>query len=88
MQNIGFTQYESQVYLALLQQSHISGYELAKVSGVPASKIYQILNKLTDKEMERLVTWMDTNALFYGTFNKGDQLRQRRGERISGPDLE
>jgi len=51
MQNIGFTQYESQVYLALLQQSHISGYELAKVSGVPASKIYQILNKLVVKEM-------------------------------------
>jgi sugar-specific transcriptional regulator TrmB len=51
MQNIGFTQYESQVYLALLQQSNISGYELAKISGVPASKIYQILNKLTDKEM-------------------------------------
>ncbi len=51
MQNIGFTQYESQVYLALLQQSHITGYELAKISGVPASKIYQILNKLTDKEM-------------------------------------
>lgn len=51
MQNIGFTQYESQVYLALLQQSHITGYELAKISSVPASKIYQILNKLTDKEM-------------------------------------
>lgn len=51
MQNIGFTQYESQVYLALLQQSKITGYELAKISGVPASKIYQILNKLTDKEM-------------------------------------
>lgn len=51
MQNIGFTQYESQVYLALLQQSHITGYELARLSGVPASKIYQILNKLIDKEM-------------------------------------
>lgn len=51
MQNIGFTQYESQVYLALLQQSHISGYELAKISGVPASKIYPVLNKLIGKEM-------------------------------------
>jgi len=51
MQNIGFTQYESQVYLALVQQSHLTGYELAKLSGVPASKIYQVLNKLTDKEM-------------------------------------
>ncbi len=51
MQNIGFTQYESQVYLALLQQSNVTGYELAKICGVPASKIYQILNKLTPKEV-------------------------------------
>ena len=51
LQNIGFTQYEAQVYLALLQQSHISGYELAKISGVPASKIYATLNKLINKEL-------------------------------------
>ena len=44
--------------------------------------------ELTPSETERLVTWMDTNALFYGTFNKQDQVRQQRGERISGPDLE
>jgi len=55
MQNIGFTQYESQVYLALLQQSHITGYELAKTSGVPASKIYHILNKLIDKDVVMVI---------------------------------
>ena len=43
---------------------------------------------LSDEEIERLATWMDANALFYGTFNRDDQARQRRGERISGPDLQ
>ncbi len=43
---------------------------------------------LTPEEIERLVTWMDTNALFYGTFDPADQARQRRGERIAGPKVE
>jgi hypothetical protein len=43
---------------------------------------------LTADEIERLVTWMDANALFYGTFDPPDQERQRRGERIAGPKLE
>lgn len=44
--------------------------------------------KLSPEEWERIVTWMDTNALFYGTFNPKDQARQLRGEQIAGPDLE
>ena len=43
---------------------------------------------LTADEIDRLVTWMDANALFYGTFDPADQERQRRGERIAGPKLE
>lgn len=43
---------------------------------------------LTAEETERLATWMDTNALFYGTFDPADQQRQQRGERIEGPKLE
>jgi hypothetical protein len=39
-------------------------------------------------DIERLVTWMDANALFYGTFDPADQTRQQRGERIAGPKLE
>ncbi|HSV74928.1 MAG TPA: hypothetical protein VLH79_14300 [Chthonomonadales bacterium] len=41
--------------------------------------------QLTPEEQERLATWMDANALFYGTFDPTDQERQRRGERIEGP---
>lgn len=44
--------------------------------------------KLAAQDWERLITWMDTNALFYGTFSHADQARQLRGERIEGPELE
>jgi len=43
---------------------------------------------LTPAEIERLVTWMDSNALFYGTFDPQDQARQQRGEEIAGPKLQ
>ena len=44
--------------------------------------------KLDGEDMARLTTWMDANALFYGTFDAEDQARQRRGERIEGPALQ
>ena len=43
---------------------------------------------LSNAEIERLSTWMDANALFYGTFDPADQARQQRGERIEGPKIE
>jgi hypothetical protein len=43
---------------------------------------------LDSADIERLATWMDANALFYGTFAPADQARQQRGERIAGPKLE
>ena len=43
---------------------------------------------LAPADIERLVTWMDASALFYGTFDPVDQARQQRGERIAGPALE
>ncbi len=43
--------------------------------------------RLSAEEVNRLVTWMDANALFYGSFDPEDQARQLRGERIDGPAL-
>ena len=43
---------------------------------------------LSEAEIERLATWMDTNTLFYGTFDPADQARQQRGERIAGPKIQ
>lgn len=44
---IGFSEYEAKAYVALLRESPVSGYQLAKASGVPRSMIYEVLGKLT-----------------------------------------
>lgn len=46
LQALGFTQYESQAYISLLQKSPLTGYELAKASGIPRANIYTVLDKL------------------------------------------
>jgi mono/diheme cytochrome c family protein len=43
---------------------------------------------LTEEEVERFVTWMDGNALFYGTFDPADQAKQQLGQRIAGPKIQ
>lgn len=44
--------------------------------------------ELGPEDVERLATWLDANALFYGTFDRQGQARQQRGERIEGPGVE
>jgi hypothetical protein len=62
--------------------------------GARASPLTKLLDrghygvKLSPEEWDRIVTWIDANALFYGTFNPKEQARQLRGEQIAGPDLE
>ena len=61
--------------------------------GARASKLTKLLDaghydvKLSEDDWQRIVTWMDANALFYGTFNPDEQAKQLRGERIAGADL-
>ncbi len=61
--------------------------------GASGSPLMKLLRKghekvsLTPADFERLATWMDANALFYGTFDPADQKRQLRGEEIAGPTL-
>ena len=44
---IGFSEYEAKAYVALLRENPITGYQLAKLSSVPRSMIYEVLGKLT-----------------------------------------
>ena len=46
LQDLGFTEQEARAYHALLQHNPITGYELAKVSGIPRPNIYPVLQKL------------------------------------------
>ncbi len=43
---IGFTEYEAKVYLALLRESPATGYQISKTSGVPRSMVYDALSRL------------------------------------------
>jgi sugar-specific transcriptional regulator TrmB/putative sterol carrier protein len=46
LQQIGFTEYEAKVYLALLANPGTTGYEVSRHSGVPRAKVYEVLEAL------------------------------------------
>ncbi len=43
---LGMTEYEAKVYLALLGENPATGYQLSKASGVPRSMVYEALGRL------------------------------------------
>jgi sugar-specific transcriptional regulator TrmB len=49
--SIGFSTYEARAYIALIRENPLTAYELAKSSGIPTSKIYEVLTRLTEKKV-------------------------------------
>lgn len=49
LKHFNFTESESKIYITLLQNGSKSGYEVSKISGVPRSKVYNILESLIQK---------------------------------------
>jgi sugar-specific transcriptional regulator TrmB len=49
LEKLGLSSYEAKAYLALMQKSPANGYEVSKLSKIPAAKIYETLNKLKNK---------------------------------------
>lgn len=49
LRGFGFTEYEVKAYLALLAKAPVTGYELSKQSGIPRSRVYDVLTRLEDK---------------------------------------
>ena len=49
LNEIGFTEYEAKVYLALLREHPATGYQLSKESGVPRSMVYEALKRLHNR---------------------------------------
>jgi len=46
LMRVGFTEYETKVYLALLRENPATGYQISKNSGVPRSMVYEALGRL------------------------------------------
>ena len=55
LKELGFSEYEAKAYIALLSNPASTGYELAKASGIPGSKIYMTLQKLMTKNVISLI---------------------------------
>lgn len=49
LNKVGFTEYEAKVYVALLGEHPVSGYQLSKSSGVPRSMVYETLSRLSSQ---------------------------------------
>lgn len=49
LEKLGLSTYEAKAYLAALSEYPITGYKLSKISGVPRSRIYETIEKLTAK---------------------------------------
>jgi sugar-specific transcriptional regulator TrmB len=48
LQAVGFSLYEARLYVGLLRRGRQNGNELSRTSGVPSSKVYAMLERLTD----------------------------------------
>src|SRR5688500_17256255 len=64
LQELGFTEHEARAYQALLQQNPATGYEVAKVSGIPRPNIYPVLQKLEARGAAVRIAGDDTTRYF------------------------
>lgn len=51
MKKLGLSEYEVKAYLSLLEEYPVNGYVLSKNSGVPRSRIYEVLDNLKNKQI-------------------------------------
>ncbi len=49
LQALGFGEYEARTYVALLQHGTLTGYQLARSSGIPRPNIYPVLDRLQQR---------------------------------------
>lgn len=51
LSNLGLSNYEARVYLALALKGPLTGFEISEVSKIPYPKVYETINKLKLKNM-------------------------------------
>ncbi len=75
LEGLGFSNYEARAYFALLGNSPLTGYQLSKLSGVPRSRIYETLEKLTHKG---LVLTLQSDPARYAPLDSRELLARLR----------
>ena len=51
LKELGFSEYEAKAYTALLGENPLTAYEIAKNSGIPTSKVYEVIRRLEVKHI-------------------------------------
>lgn len=77
LQNIGFTKYESQIYIALLKENPLTGYEISKLSGVPQSKVYENITRLINNN---IIINVGADPIKYVPINPSELLKNKKEE--------
>ncbi len=64
---LGFSEYEARAYECLLKIQPATAYEISRESGIPSSKIYEVIAKLTDKNIFILLDGSAKKKLYLAT---------------------
>ena len=93
LKGIGLTMYEAQAYVTLTSLIQGSADEVSKNSGIPRSKIYDVLKKLNKKDFievkdGRPLTYIAKSPVEVLSREKENITSQKRNEPGSGPDME
>lgn len=84
LKELGFTEYEAKVYLALLQSHPSNGNEIAALSGVPGPKIYETLRKMQERELIFVASMGNKKNQIYYSPLPYEELLNTRKESFSG----
>jgi hypothetical protein len=77
-----------------VQRNQIQVTPAGGTYGARGSRLMQLLLdghedvRLTPKEIARLATWIDMNAIFYGVYDPVGQSRQLAGQRVPMPEIQ
>lgn len=88
LENLGFSTYEARAYLGLLQENPINGYRLSKITSIPRSRVYEVLDKLTSKGY---AICYQTDPVEYAPLNFDElqiQLKEAFDEKLSTLEVE
>ncbi len=55
LKQIGLSEYEAKAYTALLRDNPLTAYEIAKKSGIPSSKVYEVVQRLESKRIAQSI---------------------------------
>ncbi|MGX7418712.1 TrmB family transcriptional regulator [Carnobacterium gallinarum] len=83
MKKYNFSEYETLVYTTLLEIGNLSGYETSKRSGVPRSKVYNVLESLLKKG---LVIVTKTDPKLYQALSAQEFLEKLKKDALTDID--